>query len=80
LRHFDELRFEAVTEDELRHLRAASDDGTWAPRVQPGGFSLAEHERFLSAHADPIARFRRRREAAFAQEREAWEAAAAPLG
>jgi urea carboxylase len=45
--------------------------------VQPGGFSLAEHERFLAANAASIAAFRSAREAAFAVERGAWEAAAA---
>jgi urea carboxylase len=77
LRHFDELRFEPVAAERLAELRAASDAGTWAPRVEPGGFSLAEHERFLAANAGPIATFRAGREAAFATERGAWEAAAA---
>jgi urea carboxylase len=77
LRHFDELRFHAVGDAELAELRASSDAGTWAPRVDPGGFSLAEHERFLAANAAGIADFRAGREAAFAVERGAWEAAAA---
>jgi urea carboxylase len=77
LRHFDELRFHPVSDAELAELRRASDAGTWAPRVQPGGFSLAAHERFLAAEAASIARFRAGREAAFALERGAWEAAAA---
>jgi len=77
LRHFDELRFDPVGHEELARLRANSDAGTWAPRVEPGGFSLAEHERFLAADADSIAAFRAGREAAFATERGAWEAAAA---
>jgi urea carboxylase len=76
LRHFDELRFAPVTEEELTLLRAASVAGEWAPRIEPGGFSLAEHARFLAAHAEPIAEFRASREAAFARERTAWEAAA----
>jgi urea carboxylase len=80
LRHFDELRFEPVTEDELTALRAASDDGTWAPRIEPGGFDLAAHERYLAKNADAIAAFRAHRESAFARERGAWEVAAAPAG
>ena len=80
LRHFDELRFEPVTEAQLTELRAASHAGSWAPRVEPGGFSLAAHERLLAADADAIAAFRARREAAFEEERAAWEAAAAPAG
>lgn len=72
LRHFDELRFEPVAAEQLAELRAASDAGTWAPRVEPGGFSLAEHERFLAADAAGIAAFRAMREVAFAAERDAW--------
>jgi urea carboxylase len=77
LRHFDELRFHAVAADELAELRRASAAGTWAPRVRDGGFSLADHERFLAANAGAIAAFRAGREAAFAAERGAWQAAAA---
>jgi urea carboxylase len=77
LRHFDELRFHAVGDEELAQLRRASDAGTWAPRVEAGGFSLADHERFLAANAAAISAFRAGREAAFAVERDAWEAAAA---
>jgi urea carboxylase len=77
LRHFDELRFEPVSEDELTALRAASHDGDWAPRIAPGGFSLAEHERFLAANAGSIAAFRAGREAAFRAERAEWRTAAA---
>jgi allophanate hydrolase subunit 1 len=75
LRHFDELRFEPVGEDELTWLRAASAAGEWAPRTEPAVFSLADHERFLAANAESIAGFRAGREAAFAAERGAWEAA-----
>jgi urea carboxylase len=75
LRHFDRLRFELVTEQELAQLRHESHDRTWAPRSEPASFSLSEHERFLRANMDEIAAFRRRREAAFAAERRAWAAA-----
>jgi urea carboxylase len=77
LRHFDELRFHPVATEELARLRHDSDAGTWVPRIEAGGFSLAAHERFLAAEAGPIAAFRAGREAAFAAERGAWEAAAA---
>jgi urea carboxylase len=76
LRHFDQLRFSLVEEDELVELRAASDAGAWAPATSPAVFSLAEHEAFLRAHSAEIAAFRAGREAAFAAEREAWAAAA----
>jgi urea carboxylase len=77
LRHFDELRFVAVGHEQLAQLRRDSDAGTWAPRIEPGGFSLAAHERYEARNGPAIAAFRARREAAFAAERGAWEAAAA---
>jgi urea carboxylase len=76
LRHFDRLRFSLIEEDELEVLRDASHAGVWAPRTEPAAFTLAAHEAFLAAHADDIAAFRARREAAFAGERDAWAAAA----
>jgi urea carboxylase len=72
LRHFDQLRFELVEEDHLEQLRRDSDAGAWAPRTEPAVFSLREHQRFLAAHAESIASFTRRRDAAFAAERTAW--------
>ncbi len=57
--------------EELTELHSASEAGTWAPRVEPGGFSLAAHERHLADNAAEIAAFRARREAAFRAEREA---------
>jgi urea carboxylase len=72
LRHFDQLRFEPVAEDELEEMRAQSEEGRWRPRSEPTEFVLAEHERSLKRRAAAIAQFRARREAAFAAEREAW--------
>jgi len=73
LRHFDQLRFEPVSEAELEELRALSAEGRWAPRTEPADFSLAEHERLLQAQAREIDAFRARRQEAFAAEREAWQ-------
>jgi urea carboxylase len=75
LRHFDQLRFELVAEQQLQELRRASKAGVWAPRTEPARFSLREYERFVDANAPAIAAFRARREAAFAAERRAWAAA-----
>jgi urea carboxylase len=72
LRHFDQIRFEAVQEEELEELRAESARGRWSPRTDPTEFVLAEHERWLEPRAAAIAEFRARRESAFAAEREAW--------
>jgi urea carboxylase len=79
LRHFDQLRFDLVSEAQLEDLRAESEAGRWRPRTEPAEFSLLEHERFVRAKAAEIDFFTRRREAAFAAEREAW-AASAELG
>ena len=75
LRHFDQLRFELTSEAELEELRAASDAGSWRPPTEPVSFSLREHERFLATHETEAGLFTARREAAFAQERNAWLAA-----
>jgi urea carboxylase len=72
LRHFDQLRFELVDEQELEELRELSSRGAWEPRTEPAEFSLAAHQAFLGRHAEEIERFTARREAAFAAEREAW--------
>ncbi len=72
LRHFDQLRFELVEEEQLEQLRRDSEAGAWTPRSEPAQFSLLEHERFLGAHAEEIAAFTGRRDAAFAAERAAW--------
>ncbi len=72
LRHFDQLRFHAVGEDELEEQRRASLVGEWAPKTEPVTFSLVEHGRFLRRHAESIAAFRTQREAAFDAERRAW--------
>jgi urea carboxylase len=75
LRHFDQLRFELVEEEQLEALRRESDSGAWAPRSEPTQFSLLEHERFLRDGAEEISAFTRHRDAAFAGERRAWAAA-----
>jgi urea carboxylase len=75
LRHFDQLRFELVGEQELEEIRTLSENGAWSPRTEPTQFSLVEHDRFLELHAQEIAGFTARRDEAFAAERHAWAAA-----
>jgi urea carboxylase len=72
LRHFDQLRFEAVEESELEELRAAGDAGEWRPRTEPAEFVLEAHERSLASRGAAIDAFTARRRAAFAAERAAW--------
>ncbi|WP_416976605.1 5-oxoprolinase/urea amidolyase family protein [Streptomyces sp. T028] len=75
LRFFDRIRWYPVEADELLDLRADLVSGRFVPRVEEGTFSLADHQAFLTEHADSIAEFRGRQRAAFAAERDAWEAA-----
>ncbi|MFG2383453.1 5-oxoprolinase/urea amidolyase family protein [Streptomyces avermitilis] len=75
LRFFDRIKWYAVGPDELLDLRADLASGRFVPRIEEGEFSLAGYESFLTANADSIAAFRARQGAAFAAERDAWEAA-----
>ncbi|MEU4875409.1 5-oxoprolinase/urea amidolyase family protein [Streptomyces sp. NPDC021608] len=75
LRFFDRIRWYPVDADELLDLRADIVSGRFVPRIEEGTFSLAAHEASLTEHADAIAEFASRQRAAFAAERDAWEAA-----
>ncbi|MGW1212192.1 5-oxoprolinase/urea amidolyase family protein [Streptomyces sp. NPDC002499] len=75
LRFFDRIKWYPVDADELLDLRADITSGRFVPRIEEGTFSLAAYEDFLAEHADSIAEFRSRQQAAFATERDAWEAA-----
>ncbi|MGO4430023.1 acetyl-CoA carboxylase biotin carboxyl carrier protein subunit, partial [Streptomyces sp. MCAF7] len=72
---FDRIKWYPVEAGELLELRADMAAGRFAPRIEEGTFTLADHQRFLTAHADSISAFRSRQAAAFAAERDAWEAA-----
>jgi len=74
LRLFDRISWYPVSVEELIDLRADMVAGRGSTDITPGTFSLAEHERFLSEHADSIAAFRAVQSAAFAEERNAWAA------
>lgn len=75
LRFFDRISWYPVSAEELLDLRADIAAGRGTVDITDGTFSLAEHERFLSDHADAIAAFRARQADAFAAERAAWAAA-----
>jgi urea carboxylase len=75
LRFFDRIRWYPVDPDELLELRADMAAGRFTPRIEEGTFALADHVRFLEENAASITRFRDRQTAAFAAERDAWEAA-----
>ncbi|WP_069771804.1 5-oxoprolinase/urea amidolyase family protein [Streptomyces sp. LUP30] len=75
LRFFDRIRWYPVEADELLDLRADIISGRFVPRIEEGAFSLAEHQAFLAEHAHSVGEFGSRQRAAFAAERDAWEAA-----
>ncbi|MEV6210579.1 urea carboxylase [Kitasatospora sp. NPDC051914] len=75
LRFFDRIRWYPVSAEELLEMRADMAAGRFAPKIEEGGFALADHLRFLEENAGPIAEFRAVQAAAFAAERQAWEEA-----
>jgi urea carboxylase len=72
LRQFDRLRFVPVSAAELAEQRAAIKAGRADLDTTPATFSLVEVAALETQHADEIAAFRRRRQAAFDAERTAW--------
>lgn len=74
LRFFDQIRFYPVSEDELLRLREAFPRGRFQLRIEETRFSLRDYRRFLAEHADDIARFKARQQAAFEAERARWQA------
>jgi urea carboxylase len=74
LRFFDQIRFEPVSEDALKAIRARFPHGGYALRTEDGVFRLKDYRRFLAEEADSIAAFKTRQQAAFVGERERWAA------
>jgi len=74
LRFFDEIRFFPVSGAELLDARDAFPHGAYDLRVEPARFRLADYRRFLTENASSIAAFKERQQAAFAAERERWQA------
>ncbi len=52
--------------------RAAFPHGCYPLRIEDGSFTLAEHQRFLAAHAQEIANSKQRQQQAFETERQRW--------
>ncbi|KRB98014.1 urea carboxylase [Hydrogenophaga sp. Root209] len=75
LRFFDQIRFEPVSEDALKTIRANFPHGGHALRTEDGTFSLKDYRRFLADNAESIAAFKATQQAAFEAERERWVAA-----
>ncbi|WP_291216065.1 5-oxoprolinase/urea amidolyase family protein [Hydrogenophaga sp.] len=75
LRFFDQIQFEAVSEEELKTIRASFPHGGYALRTEDGTFSLKDYRRFLADNAASIGAFKATQQAAFEAERERWVAA-----
>jgi urea carboxylase len=74
LRFFDQIRFEPVSEEQLKDIRARFPHGGYALRTEDGTFSLKDYRRFLAENDASIATFKAQQQAAFEAERERWAA------
>jgi urea carboxylase len=74
LRFFDQIRFFPVSAAELAAAREAFPHGAYTVRTEDAVFRLADYRRFLADHADSIAAFQAAQRAAFAAERQRWQA------
>jgi urea carboxylase len=73
LRFFDQIRFYPVSADELLKMREDFPQGRFALRIEETTLNLGEQRRYLAAHANSIAAFKARQQAAFEAERERWK-------
>jgi urea carboxylase len=74
LRHFDQIRFFEVFDDELLDARAAFPHGKYKLRIEETQFSLPEYRKFCAANQTDIDTFQQTQRAAFAAERQDWAA------
>jgi urea carboxylase len=74
LRHFDQIRFFEVSEQELLDARDAFPHGQYPLRIESQKFSLAEYRAFCAANQASIDAFQTTQRAAFEAERQDWAA------
>jgi urea carboxylase len=74
LRHFDQIRFVEVSEQELLEAREAFPHGKYPLRIEEQEFSLPAYRAFCAANQAEIDAFQTTQRAAFAAEREDWAA------
>ncbi len=74
LRFFDQLRFYAVSHDELQRIRRDFPHGRFDLSIETTRFTLADYQAEIDANAEAIEAFRTRREQAFQAEMAAWRA------
>ena len=73
LRFFDQLKFYPVSNAELTAFRDAFPQGKVKLKIEETTFRLRDYRQFLAQHADSIAAFKARQQAAFEAERKRWE-------
>jgi urea carboxylase len=74
LRHFDQIRFYEVSEQELLAARDAFPHGKFPIKIEETSFSLKEYKAFYAAYEASIDEFQTTQRAAFQAEREDWAA------
>jgi urea carboxylase len=74
LRHFDQIRFVEVSEQELLEAREAFPHGKYPLQIEEQEFSLPAYRAFCAEHKASIDAFQTTQRAAFAAEREDWAA------
>lgn len=75
LRFFDQIRFYPVSSQELLKLRSDFIAGKFKLEISETTFALGEYNNFLQTHAEEIAAFKAKQQAAFTAERQRWERA-----
>ncbi|BBC73950.1 urea carboxylase [Altererythrobacter sp. B11] len=73
LRFFDQIRFFEVSADELADWRRDFPNGRRSVEVEHTEFRLADYRAFLAENARSITEFEQQRQAAFDEERAAWQ-------
>jgi len=72
LRHFDQIRFYEVSEEQLLEHRRDFPLGRFDVRIEATTFSLREYNQFLAQHQQSITTFKQQQQNAFDTEREHW--------
>ena len=75
LRFFDQVRFHPISAEELLRRRADFLDGRYEVEIEETTFRFQDYRRFLQTIEVEAGEFRKKREAAFAAERERWKSA-----
>ena len=72
LRHFDQIRFYEVSEEQLLENRKNFPLGRFNVKIENTTFSLHEYHQFLARNKESIANFKQQQQSAFDAEREHW--------